>query len=117
MISSLPAGAELGPVRRDRLVVGQQPAVDQSVNDGGGDALGRGEHHRRGVRRPGLLAIPVGPPCPDVDDRLAVDEYRQRSPAEPAAGEQAGEDAYDVSETGVGGALHIAWQAFLGSQQ
>ena len=61
--------------------------------------------------------VPVRPPRPYVDDGLAVDVDRQRTATEPTAWEQAGEDAHDVSEARVGCALHVARQAFPGSQE
>ncbi len=43
-------GRELGPVGRDRLVVVDQPAVDEAVQRGGDDALRRRETHGHRVR-------------------------------------------------------------------
>ena len=84
----LAVGAELGPVRRDRLVVVQQAAVDQSVNDRRRNTFRRGEHHRAGVDGPWLFTRAVGPACPDVDDGPPVDVHRKCAAAEPPAREQ-----------------------------
>ena len=113
----LAVGAELRPVRRDGLVVGQQAAIDQSVNDGRRDSFGRGEHHRAGVDGPRLLTRAVGPARPDVDDRPPVDVDRQGATAEPSAREQTCEHADDVGKPRIGGTLHTAGQAFFGAKQ
>ena len=114
---ALAVGAELRPVRRDGLVVGQQAAIDEPVNDGGRDALGRREHHRAGVGGPRLLARTVGPPRPDVDDRVPVDVDRKGPTAEPSAREQTCEHADDIGKPRIGGTLHTAGQPFFGAKQ
>jgi hypothetical protein len=113
----LAVGAELGPVRRDGLVVGQQAAIDESVNDGPRDAFRRGEHHRAGVDGPGLFTRAVGPARPDVDNRSPIDEHRKRAAAEPSAREQPCEHADDIGKPRICGTLHTAGQPFFGAEQ
>ena len=63
------------------------------------------------------MPVPVGPPRPDVDDGLAVDVDDERATAEPAAGEQPGEDADDVGEPRVGGPLNAARQTLFSTKE
>ena len=104
----LAVGAELGPVGRDRGVVVEKAAVDQSMDHGGRDTLGGREHHRAGIGRPRLLRGPIGEPRPDVDDGFAVDIDHEGTPAEAATGKQPGEDAHDVREPRIGCAVQAA---------
>ena len=83
----LAAGAEFGPVLRDGLVIGQQAAIHQAVDDHRRDPLGRGEHHRPRIGGPWVLTGSVGPSRPHVDNGSAVDVDRQRATAEPVARE------------------------------
>ena len=112
----LAVGGELGPVRRDGLVVGQHAAIDKPVNDGRRYSFRRGEHHRAGVGGPELFTRAVGPTRPDVDDRPPVDEDRERAAAEPSAREQTCEHADDIGKPRIGRTLDTAGQAFFGAK-
>ena len=114
---SLPLAPNSGQYVATGLVVGQQAAIDESVNDGRRDAFRRGEHHRAGVDGPGLFTRAVGPARPDIDDRSPVDVHRKRATAEPSAREQTCEHADDIGEPRIGGTLHTAGQAFFGAEQ
>ncbi len=68
----LAARLELRPVRADRRVQVEQPALVQQQRHGRGHALGRGADDLRGVLGPGLGAVGVLGAAPQVDDLAAV---------------------------------------------
>ena len=78
----LAALREFRPVRRDRLVVVDEPAVDEPVDSGGDDALRRREAHGHRVRLPGR-SRGVARSGPGVDHELAavVHGYRRAAAA------------------------------------
>jgi hypothetical protein len=92
----LAARAELGPVGRDRLVVGERAALGEPVDDGRGDALGGREAQRERPRRPRPRVRAVGPARAQVEDGLAADPHDER--AAPAAA------AHQPAERGGSGA-------------
>lgn len=69
----LAVGAKRRPILGNGSFVVDQPPVGQPVDDRGRHALGRREHHRRGIRRPRHPSGPISPPLPHVDDRLRRD--------------------------------------------
>ena len=106
----LAVGAELRPVLGHRGVVVDQSAIRQPMDDGRGHTFGRREHHRSGVGGPVPLAPPVGPSGPHIDDGLAVEVYRKRSPAQSRMGEHGGETPHGTGEARVCGSLHPVGQ-------
>ena len=81
----LAVGAELGPVGRDGVVVVEEPAIGEPVDDRRGDALGGREAEGERVPRPGAPAVPVGHAGPDVDEVLATPPHDERAAAVAAA--------------------------------
>ncbi len=102
----LAVGAELRPVLGDGRVVVDQRSVDEPVDDRGGHALGRGEHHGARVGGPVRGAATVGPARPDIDDGLTVQEDRQRTAAVPGTGKHLGEHPHRAGEMRVGRPLN-----------
>jgi hypothetical protein len=67
---------ELGPVMRHGHVGIDQPAVDRHVEADAGNAFGDAHHAHRGVRVPRLTVVGAGPPAPQVDHGLAINDDR-----------------------------------------
>src|SRR5690348_16356343 len=101
---------ELRPELSDGCVVGDQPSVDEAVDDGGRHTLGRGEHHAGRVGRPGHPATPIGVARPHVDDWFPVEIDRERTPTESAAVEGACEAAHSAGEMWIGRAMNTTRQ-------
>lgn len=97
----LAVGAKRRPILGNGSFVVDQPPVGQPVDDRGRHALGRREHHRRGIRRPRHPSGPISPPLPHVDDRLPVEIHRQRSATEPAPRKHAGKGSNDARKAWV----------------
>ena len=78
---------ELRPVAEDRAVELEQAAVDEDEQAGGDQPLGAGKDHLKRVLRPGAARAPIGGPAPEVHDRLAVVDDRERGSELVALGE------------------------------
>ena len=84
----LAALGELGPVRGDGLVVGDDAALDEHVDGGGGHALGAGEGGEERAPVDGAGGLNIGEAGPGVDDELAVVVGGDLEPHLDAAGDE-----------------------------
>ena len=100
MTRSLPAAANSGQYVRDRLVVVDQPAVDESVHGGGDDAFRRREAHGHRVGLPRRAGRVAGP-GPGVDDELAAVEHGHGGTATALVGRHAAQRLGDAAEVGM----------------
>ncbi|BAX99467.1 hypothetical protein MSTE_04173 [Mycobacteroides stephanolepidis] len=70
-------GGEFRPVAGDRGVVGQQPSVGQTMDNGGGHPFGGRVHDRRGIAGPRHTGTRLT--GPDVEHGFAVDIGAERA--------------------------------------
>ena len=84
---ALAALAELGPQRRDLVVIGQAAGIGEQVRAERGRALGAREHHGDGIALPRRAGLRVGDAAPQVDERLAVPHDADGRPDLPPLGE------------------------------
>ena len=104
----LAALGELGPVRRDRCVVVDQPPVHVHVQQRGGHALRGGEGDAERVLFPGRSHEVAGS-APDVHDLLApVVDAGRRAAGLSLLGQDAPQAERDVGEGGVNGSVQHA---------
>ncbi|SLD19130.1 Uncharacterised protein [Mycobacteroides abscessus subsp. massiliense] len=103
----LAVGRELWPVPGHGSVVGQEPAVGQPMNDGGGYALGCRVDDGRGVVGPGHARTRLA--GPDIEHRFAVHIHAECAAAD-AAHVHRRELANHPIELGLGPAVHPAGQ-------
>lgn len=104
----LAVGTELRPVTCDRGVVGDQSAIDQAVDDRGGNALGCREDEGSGVACPALSGRRRT--RPDIQGGLAVHIDAQAAAAQPVFGEHPFEGAHDGGQLGPRPAFHSVGQ-------
>ncbi len=83
-------GGELGPVGRDRLVVVDQAAVGEPVEDHRGEALGRGEAEGLRLGAPGAAVRAVLPTNAEIRENAVAGAQDDGAAARPA-GHQAAE--------------------------
>ena len=107
---SFTVSAEFAPVLGHGRVVIDQSPISEAVDHSGCHALGRREHHRRGVRRPGRPAASIRPSGPDIHHRLSIEIDRQSATAKTGMWEKTGESAYCTGEAGISGTMNPAGQ-------